>query len=163
MVFRLTFYTPEEIHEIVRRSALILNTGIDEAGIAAIAMRSRGTPRVANRLLKRVRDFAMVKGTGSIDDELSVLALNHLSVDAQGLDDGDRRILMAMIEKFNGGPVGIQTIAAACMEDEETIADMHEPYLMQIGFIKRTPKGRVITERALDHLGIVNKENLIWS
>jgi Holliday junction DNA helicase RuvB len=158
--FRLSYYTHDDLQEIIRRSAAILNTEINGEGLYSIAQRSRGTPRIANRLLKRVRDYVEVKGNGSVDKTQSETALDYLSVDALGLDDGDRRVLTTMIEKFNGGPVGISAIAAACMEDEETIEDVHEPYLMQIGFLQRTPKGRVVTPRALEHLGITDTKNL---
>jgi len=160
-VFRLDFYHQGELAKIVERSSKILNVKIDPSGIEAVATRSRGTPRIANRLLRRVRDFAQVKRHEKIDEKNAHQALDALAVDALGLDEADRRILTAMIEKFKGGPVGLQAIAAASMEDEETIADMHEPYLMQIGFLKRTPKGRVVTDRARTHLGF-EKVGGLW-
>lgn len=166
--FRLEFYTPEEIEKIIKRSANILKVKINENGIKTIALRSRRTPRVANRLLKRVRDFVQVKaaangGPTEINDVNSRKALDALAVDAIGLDESDRKILLALIEKFKGGPVGLESLAAACMEDETTITDVNEPYLMQIGFIKRTPKGRVVTDSALKHLGFEVEEQKLWS
>ena len=158
--FRLDYYTPEEIEKIIHRSSKILNIAIEPEGVKVIAERARRTPRVANRLLKRVRDYVQVKGNGKISAAGGQEALDSLAVDTLGLDESDRRILMAIIEKFNGGPVGLQAVAATCMEDEDTIADVHEPYLMQIGFIKRTPKGRMITDLALQHLGIKKEQNL---
>jgi len=159
--FRLNYYAEEEIAEIIRRSARILNIQIDKGGVAAVATRSRRTPRVANRLLKRVRDFAQVKGTGLVDEQIGKQALDALAVDTLGLDETDRRLLTAVVEKFNGGPVGLSTLAAACMEDEQTLTDIHEPYLMQIGFLKRTPQGRTVTEEALKHLGFETKQNAL--
>jgi Holliday junction DNA helicase RuvB len=153
-VLRLDFYELPAMEEIVRRSAAILQVGIDEAGTTAIALRSRGTPRVANRLLKRVRDYAEVHGTGVITDEIAADALQMLEVDKLGLDDIDRRILRAIVEKFDGGPVGIETLAAATSEENDTIMDVYEPYLIQLGFLQRTPRGRIATKRAYEHLGI---------
>jgi Holliday junction DNA helicase RuvB len=152
-VLRLDFYDLPAMEEIVRRSAAILHVAIDDAGARAIALRSRGTPRVANRLLKRVRDYAEVHGDGTISEESARLALEMLDVDALGLDDVDRRILRAIVEKFNGGPVGIETLAAATSEENDTIMDVYEPYLIQLGFLQRTPRGRVATRRAYEHLG----------
>ena len=163
--FRLQFYNTDEIEEIIKRSAKILNIDIKKEGIGVIAERARCTPRIANKLLRRVRDFAQVKGNGIIEAESALTALNALRVDTVGLDENDRKILTTMIEKFKGGPVGLQSLAAACMEDEATLTDVHEPYLMQIGFIKRTPQGRVITELALAHLGGAipeNKKQALW-
>ncbi len=161
--FQLNFYRPEDIEKIVERSAKILNIQIDPEAVAIIAKRSRFTPRVANRLLKRVRDFAQVHGTGIATKNIAIHALKSLEVDEMGLEPGDIKILMAMIEKFDGGPVGLQSLAAAAMEEEDTILDMYEPYLMQSGFIERTPKGRVASKRAYEHLGIkyTKQSNLI--
>src|SRR5215203_4183245 len=153
-VLRLDFYELPAMEEIVRRSAAILQVGIDEAGTAAIALRSRGTPRVANRLLKRVRDYAEVHGTGVITTGIAAEALQMLEVDKLGLDDIDRRILRAIVEKFDGGPVGIETLAAATSEENDTIMGVYEPYLIQLGFLQRTPRGRIATKHAYEHLGI---------
>ncbi len=153
-VLRLDFYELPAMEEIVRRSASILQVEIEEAGARAIAMRSRGTPRVANRLLKRVRDFAEVHGTGVITDRIADEALVMLEVDSLGLDDIDRRILRTIVEKFDGGPVGIETLAAATSEENDTIMDVYEPYLIQLGFLQRTPRGRIATRRAYEHLGV---------
>ena len=148
-----------DLSQIIKRSAQILSTGIDDEGAHEIARRSRGTPRVANRLLKRVRDFAEVKHKDKIDTEIVQFALDLLRVDKVGLDRTDRKLLKAMIELYDGGPVGLNTIAANIGEESDTIADMIEPYLMQIGFIKRTPRGRMVTLAAYEHLGIkYNKE-----
>lgn len=152
-VMRLDFYDVEAMREIVSRSASILGVPLVPDGADAIARRSRGTPRVANRLLKRVRDFAEVEGTGSITAAIADSALTILEVDALGLDETDRRILAAIIEKFDGGPVGIDTLAAATSEETDTIMDVYEPYLIQLGFLQRTPRGRVATRRAYAHLG----------
>ena len=154
MTFRLGYYEPPELARIVRRSAGILGVEIDGPGACAIARRSRGTPRVANRLLKRVRDFAEVRHAGSIDAAIAAEALDMLEVDEQGLDRLDREILRAICEKFDGGPVGLSTLAVAVSEEPDTIEDVYEPYLLQQGFIKRTPRGRVATTRAFDHLGL---------
>jgi Holliday junction DNA helicase RuvB len=151
---RLEYYTPEDLAVIVRRSADILGTGIDEAGAYAIAERSRGTPRVANRLLKRVRDFAEVKGTGAVDADVAEAALEMLEVDPAGLDRSDRALLELIATRFSGGPVGLSTIAVAAGEETDTIEDVVEPYLLQLGFIKRTPRGRVLTPAAFAHLGL---------
>jgi Holliday junction DNA helicase RuvB len=140
------------MEEIITRSAAILQVPIDASGAHAIALRSRGTPRVANRLLKRVRDYAEVHGGGEIDEETAAAALGMLDVDELGLDDIDRRILRAIVEKFDGGPVGIETLAAATSEETDTIMDVYEPYLIQLGFLQRTPRGRIVTRRAYDHL-----------
>ncbi|MBU3934676.1 Holliday junction branch migration DNA helicase RuvB [Patescibacteria group bacterium] len=152
--FQLSFYNQEDIEKIVDRSSKILNLKIDKGAIEIIARRSRFTPRVANRLLKRVRDFAEVEGNGFINRETAEHALNFLEVDEMGLEVGDRRILKAAIEKFNGGPVGLQSLSAAALEEEDSILDIYEPYLMQLGFIERTPRGRVVTRAAYQHLGI---------
>jgi holliday junction DNA helicase RuvB len=151
---RLELYGPADLARIVLRSAGILEVEIDAAGAEAIAARSRGTPRVANRLLKRVRDFAEVRGAGHIDAAVAAEALDLLEVDAAGLDRLDREILRAVCEKFAGGPVGLSTLAVAVGEEQDTIEDVYEPYLLQQGFIKRTPRGRVATAAAFRHLGL---------
>lgn len=154
VINRLDMYDVEELTLIVKRSASILGVGIDDRGAGEIARRSRGTPRIANRLLKRVRDFAQVKGEGVIDAETAEMALNALEVDGIGLDRTDRNMLSSIIEKFGGGPVGLDTLAACIGEEPDTIEDVYEPYLLQIGFIKKTPRGRMATKLAYDHLGI---------
>lgn len=151
-VLRLDFYDLAAMEEIITRSAAILQVPIAESGAHAIALRSRGTPRVANRLLKRVRDYAEVHGAGDITAEIADAALVMLDVDELGLDDIDRRILRAIVEKFDGGPVGIETLAAATSEETDTIMDVYEPYLIQLGFLQRTPRGRIVTRRAYEHL-----------
>jgi holliday junction DNA helicase RuvB len=151
---RLDLYEPDDLARIVRRSAGILDVEIDDAGARAIAARSRGTPRVANRLLKRVRDFAEVRGAGRIDEAVATEALELLEVDQAGLDRLDRDILRAICEKFDGGPVGLSTLAVAVGEEADTIEDVYEPYLLQRGFLKRTPRGRVATSAAFAHLGL---------
>ena len=153
IVFRLEMYTPEELARIVGRSASILGMPYDESGIMEIARRSRGTPRIANRLLKRVRDYAQVRADGHITAEVARDSLNMQDVDALGLDRVDRAVLSAMTDKFGGGPVGLDTLAAVTGEDAVTIEDVYEPYLMQLGFIMRTPRGRVCTPLAYEHLG----------
>ena len=159
IVGHMEYYNEVDLSQIIKRSAQILSTGIDDEGAYEIARRSRGTPRVANRLLKRVRDFAEVKHKDKIDTEIVQFALDLLRVDKVGLDRTDRKLLKAMIELYDGGPVGLNTIAANIGEESDTIADMIEPYLMQIGFIKRTPRGRIVTLAAYEHLGIkYNKE-----
>ena len=158
VVTRMEYYTVEELKMIILRSAKVLEVGIDENGAYAMARRSRGTPRLANRLLKRVRDFAQVKYNGYITEEVADYALDLLDVDKEGLDQTDRGILLAMIEKFGGGPVGLETLAASIGEDPCTIEDVYEPYLLKNGFIQRTPRGRVVTDAAYAHLGIC-KEN----
>ena len=154
MVDRLEFYSPEELKQIVIRSGDVLGVETDDAGALEIAKRSRGTPRLANRLLKRCRDFAQVCHNGCIDYEVAKTALDKLEVDSMGLDNTDRNILMTMIEKFGGGPVGLDTLAAAIGEDSGTIEDVYEPYLIKNGFINRTPRGRVVTERCYKHFGL---------
>lgn len=154
VVHRLEFYTEEELKTIILRSAKVLNVKIDEKGALEMAKRSRGTPRLANRLLKRVRDFAQVKYDGVITEEVASYALDLLDVDRKGLDHVDRNILLSMIEKFGGGPVGLDTLAASIGEDAGTIEDVYEPYLLKNGFIQRTPRGRVVTEMAYQHLGV---------
>ena len=151
-VYRLDFYPVEAIVEIVRRAAVILQVPVDEAGEEEIAHRARGTPRVALRLLKRVRDFAQVRGDGIVDAGISRQALELLEIDLLGLDDLDRRVLLTIIEKFGGGPVGLDTIAAAISEESDTIMDVVEPYLLQLGFLERTPRGRKATPLAHQHL-----------
>lgn len=155
---RLEHYSAEHLAQIVERSAGILGVEIDAAGARAIAERSRGTPRVANRLLKRVRDFAQVKGRGTVDAEVAAAGLEMLEVDAGGLDRSDRNLLEVIAEKFGGGPVGLSTLAVAIGEEQDTIEDVLEPYLLQEGLVKRTPRGRVLTERAYEHLGVPTPE-----
>lgn len=154
IVSRLEYYKQEELEFIITRAADILTIGIEQAGASEIARRSRGTPRIANRLLKRVRDFAQVVGNGVITADIADEALKRLHVDKMGLDRIDRRVLKCIIENYDGGPVGIETIAAAVSEERDTIEDVYEPYLMQLGFLGRTPRGRVATKLAYDHLGI---------
>ena len=153
-VFRLEFYDEEAIRQIISRSARILNVAIDDDGASEIARRSRGTPRVANRLLRRSRDYAQVRASGVIDNAVAMNAMAMLDVDELGLDEVDRRILSAIVEKFEGGPVGVDTLAAATSEESDTIMDVYEPYLIQLGFLQRTPRGRIATKRAYEHLGI---------
>ena len=157
VVLRLELYTPEELSLIVTRSAGILGIDIDREGAMMIASRSRGTPRIANRILKRARDFAQVVGNGIITKQTAEYALERMEIDALGLDSTDRRLLTAMIRGYNGGPVGLETIAAAIGEEAVTIEDVYEPYLMQIGFLGRTPRGRVATALAYEHLGFEYK------
>lgn len=154
IVQKMEFYAPEELKTIVLRSAKVLRVAIDEDGAYEIARRSRGTPRLANRLLKRVRDFAQVKYDGAITSEVANFALDILDVDKLGLDNNDRAILTMMIQKFSGGPVGLETLAAALGEDTGTLEDVYEPYLLKNGFLNRTPRGRVATEAAYSHLGL---------
>ena len=152
--FRLDFYSPEEVETILRRSAKILKVDISPQAISLIALSARGTPRVANRLLKRARDFAQVYGLASVTDDVAGKTLQLLEIDALGLEPMDRRILEVIIKKFGGGPVGVQAIAAASSEEEDSLEEVYEPYLMRLGFIERTPRGRVATERAYLHLGL---------
>jgi holliday junction DNA helicase RuvB len=152
--FRLDFYTVKDIQRIINRSARILEVEIDTHSAHEIALRSRGTPRVANRLLKRVRDYAQVRANGQISPEVAQESLKLLEIDDLGLDEGDRRVLKTIIEKFDGGPVGLETIAAASGEESDTIMDVYEPYLLQLGFIQRTPRGRSATRLAYEHLGL---------
>ncbi len=154
VLLKLELYTEDELKTIVKRSAEILGISITDDGARGIASRSRGTPRIANRLLKRVRDFALVKGDGIITSDIAKLALNSLDIDHLGLDAVDRRMLEAIIKYYNGGPVGLETLAATIGEESITIEDVYEPYLMQIGFLARTPRGRCATKLAYDHLGI---------
>jgi len=153
-VERLDFYDPADLKSIVLRSARLLGIETQDAGAAEIAGRSRGTPRIANRLLRRVRDFAEVQGNGKVDKEAATTALARLEVDAIGCDSMDRRILLTIIEKFEGGPVGLDTIAASIGEDKDTLEDVYEPFLLQQGLLQRTPRGRVATARAYAHLGV---------
>ena len=156
VILRLEMYTPEELSQIVKRSSKILNIPVDDEGAYQIASRSRGTPRIANRLLKRSRDFAEVKYEGVITDEAAASALNSMEIDELGLDSIDRRLLTTMIKNYNGGPVGLETISAAIGEESVTIEDVYEPYLMQIGFLTRTPRGRIVTPAGYKHLGFEN-------
>jgi Holliday junction DNA helicase RuvB len=153
-VYRLDFYDVASLEKIVKRSAAILKVEAEEEGLQEIARRARGTPRVANRLLKRVRDYAQVIAKGVITHEVAKAALAKLEVDQLGLDETDHKVLRTIIEKFNGGPVGLDTIAASISEDAETITDVYEPFLMQLGFLERTPRGRVATRLAYEHLGL---------
>ncbi|MFN3630676.1 MAG: Holliday junction DNA helicase RuvB C-terminal domain-containing protein, partial [Casimicrobiaceae bacterium] len=155
IVARLEFYTDAELACIVTRSARLLNVAIDEDGALEIARRARGTPRIANRLLRRVRDYAEVKSGGRVSAEVADQALRMLDVDAQGLDVMDRKLLSAILEKFSGGPVGVDNLAAAISEERETIEDVIEPYLIQQGYVQRTSRGRVATARAYRHFGLV--------
>ncbi|WP_297129301.1 Holliday junction branch migration DNA helicase RuvB [uncultured Eubacterium sp.] len=156
VILRLEMYTPEELSQIVKRSSKILNIPVDDDGAYQIASRSRGTPRIANRLLKRSRDFAEVKYEGIITAEAAASALNSMEIDELGLDSIDRRLLTTMIKNYNGGPVGLETISAAIGEESVTIEDVYEPYLMQIGFLARTPRGRIVTPAGYKHLGFEN-------
>jgi Holliday junction DNA helicase RuvB len=148
---RLEYYGPEELTTIVKRSARILGVNVADQGAVEIAKRSRGTPRIANRLLRRLRDFAEVEGNGQVTQALADTALHRLGIDARGLDPMDRKVLLTVIDKFNGGPVGVETIAASVGEERDTIEDVYEPYLMQEGFLHRTPRGRVATKRAFEY------------
>lgn len=161
VVLKLELYSVDDLATIVKRSAGILKISIDEYGAREIAARSRGTPRIANRLLKRVRDFAQVRGNGAIDRNIADYALNRLEIDRLGLDNVDRRMLEVIIKFYNGGPVGLETLAATVGEEAITLEDVYEPYLMQIGFLSRTPRGRCVTKLAYDHLGIPYRENAV--
>ena len=154
VLLRLELYTPEELATIVRRSAGILNMSISDDGAYEIASRSRGTPRIANRLLKRVRDFAQIKGDGNIDSNIANYALQCLEIDELGLDNIDRKMLETIIKFYDGGPVGLETLAATIGEESITLEDVYEPYLMQIGYLSRTPRGRCVTRLAYEHLGL---------
>lgn len=154
IVFRLDYYTPEELSDIVKRSSGILDVSIDEEGALEIARRSRGTPRLANRLLKRVRDWAQVRGSGSIDEDIAAQALSFFEVDSLGLDSLDNKILELLCVSFGGRPVGLSTLSSALAEDPDTVEDVYEPYLIQQGLIMRTPKGRQATDRAFEHMGV---------
>lgn len=153
-LYRLSLYSPSEIEKIISRSAKILGIPIEKDGAEFIANCSRCNPRVANRLLKRVRDFAQVKGNGTVDFKTAKKALTMLEIDCLGLEKIDREIIRITVEKFNGGPIGVQTLAAALGEEEDTLVDVYEPYLMELGFLARTPRGRVVTPRAYEHLGM---------
>lgn len=158
-VFQLNFYNDSDLEKILERSSSLLNIATEPRAISAIAKRSRLTPRVANRLLKRVRDFAQVEGKGVITEQIAEKALGFLEVDDNGLEVSDRRILETIIRKFDGGPVGLQALAAASSEEEDTILDLYEPYLMQLGFVERTPRGRIATKLAYQHLGVNYKKD----
>ena len=160
VISRMEYYTPEELKAIIIRSAMVLDVKIDEEGAKELARRSRGTPRIANRLLRRIRDFAQVRYDGEITKEIASKALSFLDVDAYGLDTTDRLILTTMLTKFSGGPVGLDTLSAAIGEDAGTIEDVYEPYLIQNGFLNRTPRGRMVTDLACHHLGIERPGNL---
>ena len=159
VVHRLDFYDQQSIAEIIKRSAYILQVKTEEEGLEDIARRARGTPRVANRLLKRVRDYAQVMGDGIVSRSAASAALSKLEVDHIGLDEIDHKVLHAIIDKFNGGPVGLETIAASISEDSDTIMDVYEPYLLQLGFLERTPRGRMATRLAYQHLGLPDNRN----
>jgi Holliday junction DNA helicase RuvB len=164
IVHRLEFYADADLHEIVRRSARILNVPIDDVAAAEIARRSRGTPRIANRLLRRVRDYAQVRADGHITLPVAHAALKLLEVDEHGFDEIDRKLLLTIIEKFGGGPVGVNTIAAAISEEKDAIEDIYEPFLIQIGFLDRTPRGRVATARAYAYFGLTmpGRDSRLW-
>ena len=166
VVYRLDYYSDEELDRIIVRSAKVLGVEISPEGATELARRSRGTPRVANRILRRVRDFAQVLGDGVITQELAHMALERLEVDERGLDDMDRRILQTLIGKFDGGPVGLETLAIAVGEEKDTIEDIYEPFLIQVGFLARTPRGRTVTRLAFDHFGLTPRarpQGEIWS
>jgi len=154
IMLRLEFYSHDELLIIVNRSAEILGVEVDKAGAMEIASRSRGTPRIANRLLRRVRDYAQVRGAGKIDLPTAQAALQMLEVDRHGFDEIDRKLLLTIIEKYQGGPVGVNTLAAALAEEADAIEEIYEPFLIQIGFLNRTPRGRVATQLAYEHFGI---------
>lgn len=162
LIYHLDYYNTEDISQIISRSAQILNTNIESSAVDLIAGRSRYTPRIANRLLKRVRDYAQVAGHDTIETNHAMNSLELLNIDEFGLDKHDRKILSVIIESFDGGPVGLSSIAAATGEEVDTISDMHEPFLIRSGFLIRTPKGRKATDQAYKHLGLVNKENAIF-
>ena len=164
IVHRLEFYTPADLEEIVRRSAKILGVPIEDAAAAEISRRARGTPRIVNRLLRRVRDYAQVRGDGTITLEAAHAGLTLIEVDEHGLDEIDRKLLRTMIDKFGGGPVGLNTIAAAISEEKDAIEDIYEPFLMQIGFLDRTPRGRVATPRAYGYFGLdaPGRDSRLW-
>jgi Holliday junction DNA helicase RuvB len=160
IINRLDFYRPEDLEKIVLRSSGILNTEIKKDAAAEIAARSRGTPRIANRLLRRTRDFAQVKGDGIIETGITDEALSAMEVDNMGFDDMDRKLLLTIIEKYSGGPVGLETLASSIREEKDTIEDVYEPYLLQEGFIERTPRGRMATRLAYEHFGIIKDKDL---
>ncbi len=160
VVYRLDYYDQKSLQTIIERSARIIGVGIEQEGLEAIACRARGTPRVANRLLRRVRDYAQVMADGIVTRKVALESLQKLEVDVIGLDEIDHRLLLAIIEKFNGGPVGLETLAASISEEPDTIMDVYEPYLLQLGFIERTPRGRIATRRSYEHLGMeYNRDN----
>jgi Holliday junction DNA helicase RuvB len=160
MTLNLEFYTIRDLQAILQNAADVLKIKIDAAGAKEIAKRSRGTPRIANRLLRRVRDFAQVKADGNINLAVADEALKQLEIDALGLNRSDRKLLETIIKKFNGGPVGVETLAAAIHEERDTIEDLYEPYLMQLGFLERTPRGRIASQKAAEHLGIfIRRQN----
>ena len=158
IVSKLQFYTTDELCKIIKRTARVLKTEIDDEAALELATRSRGTPRIANRLCKRVRDFAIVKGSGKIDIEITKKALKRLQIDKLGLDKTDHELLLAIINKFNGGPVGIEAISSSIGEEATTIEDVYEPYLLQTGLLKRTSRGRMVTDKAYEVLGIEKKD-----
>ena len=158
IISKLNYYNEDELYLIVKRTSRVLNTEIEDEAARELAKRSRGTPRIANRLFKRVRDFALVEGTGIINKEILDMALSKLKVDKLGLDETDYNLLLSIIEKFNGGPVGIEALAASIGEEVSTIEDVYEPYLLQNGYLKRTPRGRTVTDKAYEHLGIIKEE-----
>jgi Holliday junction DNA helicase RuvB len=160
IINRLDFYRPKDLEKVLSRSARILNSEIKEDAAAEIAGRSSGTPRIANRLLRRIRDFAQVKGTGVIEMAITKEALHAMDVDNMGFDEMDRKLLLAIIEKYSGGPVGLETLAASIREEKDTIEDVYEPFLLQEGFVERTPRGRVATKRAYEHFGLKKGEEL---
>lgn len=159
IVSKLQYYSTEDLKRIVKRTSRVLNCEIDDNAALELARRSRGTPRIANRLFKRVRDYALVLGSGVIDLKITKIALDKLKVDSLGLDDTDYNLLKSIIEKFNGGPVGIEAIASSIGEEQTTIEDVYEPYLLQTGLLKRTSRGRIVTDKAYQHLGIPKKED----
>lgn len=168
MTYHLDFYDEAAIQKILERSAAILNVKVEREGLVLIAQRARGTPRVANRLLKRIRDYAQVMADGVINKEVAMEGLSKLEIDSMGLDDIDHRVLRTIIDKFDGGPVGLDTIAASINEDADTIMDVYEPYLLQLGFLERTPRGRVAARLAYEHLGLPYKKDIqsqpsLWS
>ena len=157
IISKLNYYTEEELYKIVKRTSRVLNTPITDDAARELARRSRGTPRIANRLFKRIRDFALVEGDGIIDENILTLALGKLKVDKLGLDETDYNLLLAIIEKFNGGPVGLEAIASSIGEEASTIEDVYEPYLLQQGYLKRTARGRIVTDQTYEYLGIDKK------
>jgi Holliday junction DNA helicase RuvB len=166
-VYRFNFYDQSSLEKILERSARILGVEVEAGGLEEIARRARGTPRVANRLLKRVRDYAQVMTDGTVTQKAAIEALSKLEVDPIGLDEIDRKMLYTIIEKFNGGPVGLETIAASISEESDTIMDVYEPYLLQLGFLERTPRGRLATQLAYEHLGLPynkdkNSQQTLW-
>lgn len=159
IISKLNYYTEDELFQIIKRTSRVLKTEITDDAAKELAKRSRGTPRIANRLFKRVRDFALVEGEGVIDNHILDIALDKLKVDKLGLDETDYNLLLSIIEKFNGGPVGIEALASSIGEEVSTIEDVYEPYLLQHGYLKRTARGRIVTDKAYEHLGIPKKEN----